>query len=62
LYQPRPDANHAYPAYGAVNAGWQIEFDTSLFSGEQEIVVQARTAHGATRDLLATRMRFRGRA
>jgi hypothetical protein len=61
LYQPRPDVNQAYPAYGAVNAGWQIEFDTGLFPGEHEVVVQTRTAHGATRDLVATRMRFRGR-
>jgi len=58
LFQPRPDVNRAYPAYGVMNAGWKIEFDTRLFKGEHELLVQARTAHGAVRDLGAARRRF----
>ena len=56
LHQPRPDVNKVYPVFGAVNAGWIIDLDTDLFRGEHEIVVQARTAHGAVRDLHAARV------
>ena len=59
MYHPRPDVNRAYPAFGAVNAGWTIEFDTSLFGGDREILVQARTAHGAVRDLGSMRRHWR---
>jgi hypothetical protein len=61
MQQPRPDVNRAYPAFGAVNAGWQIEFDSTLFPGEHEIVVQARTVHDAVRDLYTSQMRLAGR-
>jgi len=59
LQQPRPDVNRAYPAFGSVNAGWAIEFDTRLFPGDHELVVQARTVHDAVRDLLTAKRHFR---
>ena len=60
LFQPRADVNQAYPAFGEVKAGWSIEVDTKVFpSGTHELVVQARTVHGATRDLGQRRMEFR---
>jgi hypothetical protein len=42
--------------FGAVNAGWIIDLDPDLFRGDHEILVQARTAHGAVRDLRAARV------
>ena len=62
LQQPRPDVNQAYPAFGSIHAGWRIDFDTTIFPGEHEILVQARTANGAVRDLGVKRMRFRSRS
>jgi N-acetylmuramoyl-L-alanine amidase len=59
MLQPRPDVNRAYPAYGLINAGWEIELDSRMFSGEHEIVVQAKTVHGASRDLQALPIRLR---
>jgi Bacterial Ig domain len=49
----RPDVQKAFPAMpGAATAGWELHFDTtSIEPGRHEIVVQARSPEGATRDL-----------
>jgi hypothetical protein len=62
LHQPRPDVNRAYPAFGPVNPGWRIDIDPALFPGDHEVLVQARTRHGAVRDLRAARVTLGGGA
>jgi hypothetical protein len=58
MHQPRPDVNQAYPAFGAINPGWKVEFNSKLFPGPRELVVQARTVHDAVRDLRTWTMSF----
>jgi len=61
LGQDRPEVNQAHPEFGAVRPGWLLELDTTGFpSGEHEVLIQARTAHGAVRDLGDIRLRFPG--
>jgi Bacterial Ig domain len=49
----RPDVQHALPNFpNAGEAGWELNFDTSrLKPGKHELIVQARSKQGATRDL-----------
>jgi hypothetical protein len=45
----RPDVQKAFPT---AEAGWQISFDvTEMKEGPHELVAQARSKQGATRDL-----------
>jgi len=61
LGQNRPEVNRAHPEFGAVRPGWLLELDTTVFpSGEHEVLIQARTSHGAVRDLGNIRLRFPG--
>jgi Bacterial Ig domain len=48
----RPDVGKAFPwLAGSSESGWRLDLDTSgLPSGRHEILVQARTKQGATRD------------
>ncbi len=49
----RPDVQKAFPAFpDAANAGWQLDFDvTGIKAGPHELEIQARSKHGAARDL-----------
>jgi Bacterial Ig domain len=49
----RPDVAKVYPNIaGAETSGWNIQFDSSgLSAGDHELVIQATTRAGATRDL-----------
>jgi hypothetical protein len=40
------------------NCGWSAEIDSHLFRGKHELVVQVRTLHGLTRDLVQTQVGF----
>jgi hypothetical protein len=52
LGMSRPDVQKAYPAIpGAAEAGWQINLPAAGHTGPHEIVLQARSKDGATRDL-----------
>jgi hypothetical protein len=53
LRLPRPDVAGAKPGYkDAANSGWTMTLNTStLESGWHELIVQARSENGATRDL-----------
>jgi hypothetical protein len=50
---PRPDVAQVYPNIGGRdNAGWKAVLDTTKFPpGWHEVVMQARSKDGATRDL-----------
>ena len=49
----RPDVQKVFPAIpGSATAGWRLTFDaTGIQPGRHEILVQARSREGATRDL-----------
>jgi hypothetical protein len=50
---PRPDVAQVWPRIaGSGSSGWQLQFDTStLPPGPHELVAQAKSNSGATRDL-----------
>ena len=49
----RPDVQHVFPAVpGSATCGWQLDFiATGIQPGPHEILVQARSKQGGTRDL-----------
>lgn len=53
INMPRPDVSAAWPSInGSDKSGWQLRLDTAgLTAGKHEIVVQATSKAGATRDI-----------